>query len=160
MRNKIHISNSFLVACLIVIGFIVYMLSFQNGLFWDDDDFILKNAYIQDTQYLPKLFSENVIAGAGLVSNYWRPVLLSVFTIEWHLWGAWAPGWHIVNTLFHVGDGVLLFWILKLLELQGYLCLFWLFLQLSRVQIQNDYFLSLCLLIKKCQMPCSHKVHL
>ena len=107
-----RLSNKFLATVLVVVGLATYALSFGNGLFWDDDDFILHNAYIQDTQYLPKLFSENVIAGSGLVSNYWRPVLLLVFSAEWHAWGDWAPGWHMVNALFHVTNGVLLFWIL------------------------------------------------
>ncbi len=107
-----QLTNKFLVAVLIVVGVGLYLPSFGNGLFWDDDDFILHNAYIQDTQYLPKLFSENVIAGSGLVSNYWRPVLLLVFSAEWHAWGSWVPGWHMVNTVFHAMNAVLLFWIL------------------------------------------------
>lgn len=108
-----QLTKNLLATVLVVVGLSTYALSFGNGLFWDDDDFILHNAYIQDAQYLPKLFSENVIAGSGLVSNYWRPVLLLVFSAEWHLWGEWAPGWHMVNTGFHVVNGLLLFWLLQ-----------------------------------------------
>lgn len=96
----------------IVIGFVLYANSFPNQMFWDDDDFILKNQFIQNWQYFPKYFSENVIAGAGLLSNYWRPMLLAVFSLEWHLWQDWSPGYHFVNTTFHITNAILLFFIL------------------------------------------------
>ncbi len=109
---KHHLSISLLAAVIFIIGISVYASSFSNTMFWDDDDFILQNAYIQDWQHFPKLFSENVIAGRGLISNYYRPILLTVFSLEWHAWGDWAPGWHIVNTVTHSGNAILLFLIL------------------------------------------------
>ncbi len=81
-------------------------------MFWDDNDGIINNIFIQDWQYFPKYFSENLIAGANLLSNYWRPMLLSIFSLEWHIWASWATGYHFVNTSFHIADAVLLFFIL------------------------------------------------
>ncbi|MBI5220954.1 MAG: tetratricopeptide repeat protein [Candidatus Liptonbacteria bacterium] len=100
---------------LVAVGFLVYASSFGNRLFWDDDDFFLKNSYVHEWRYFPRYFSENVIAGTGLNSNYWRPVLLTAFALEWHLWDTWAPGWHVTNTFFHVADAVLLFGLLLVL---------------------------------------------
>lgn len=88
------------------------MWSLPNEMFWDDDDFILKNRYIKDWQHLPQYFSQNLVAGAYLNSNYWRPLLLMVFAAEWSLWQEWTPGWHMVNTCFHLADTVLLFLII------------------------------------------------
>lgn len=105
-------SNAFLAAALFVVGMALYATSFGNAMFWDDDDFILRNRYIQDVQYLPQLFTENVIAGSGLVSDYWRPVLLLVFSAEWYAWGDAPAGWHAVNAAFHAANGVLLFFLL------------------------------------------------
>ena len=104
------ITAAFLV--LVVAGFAVYASSFGNHLFWDDDDFFLKNTYVHDWSYFPKFFSENVISGSSILSNYWRPMLLTVFALEWHLWGAWAPGWHVTNTCFHITNAFLLFLLL------------------------------------------------
>ncbi|MDD5547647.1 MAG: tetratricopeptide repeat protein [Candidatus Pacebacteria bacterium] len=98
---------------LIFIGIVLYSNSFQNKMFWDDNDYILNNQYIKDWKYIPNYFSENIIAGAGLMSNYWRPMSLMAFSLEWHLWGNWAPGYHIVNTLFHVANAILIFFILS-----------------------------------------------
>lgn len=100
---------------LLALGFLIYFNSLHNAMFWDDDDFILKNRYIQDWKFFPKYFTENVIAGNYLLGNYWRPVLLMLFSVEWHWWKDWAPGWHLVSILFHSLDSVLLFCLLDLL---------------------------------------------
>jgi len=97
---------------LIIIGFLLYANSFANEMFWDDDDGILNNQYIKSWEHFPKYFSENLIAGAGLLSNYWRPMILTVFSVEWHLWQDWVLGYHFVNTSLHIADAILLFFIL------------------------------------------------
>ena len=100
------------VLSLIFIGFLLYANSFANEMFWDDDDGILNNQYIRSWEYFPKYFSENLIAGAGLLSNYWRPMILTIFSIEWHLWQDWVLGYHFINTSLHIADAILLFFIL------------------------------------------------
>lgn len=105
-------SHHLVILLLVIVGFALYANSFPNQMFWDDDDGILKNRFIQNWRYFPKYFSENLIAGAGLLSDYWRPILLTVFSLEWHLWKNWAPGYHFINTSFHITDAVLLFFIL------------------------------------------------
>lgn len=97
---------------ILVIGFLVYVNILPNEMFWDDNDFILNNEFIKDWQHFPKLFSENTIAGAGLSSDYWRPVLSSFFSVEWHLWQDWAPGYHFMSIVFHLANSILLFFIL------------------------------------------------
>jgi len=49
------------------------------------------------------------------LSNYWRPVLLLLFSVEWHLWQGWAPGYHATSALFHAVDSILLYGFLVLL---------------------------------------------
>ena len=109
---KKPLKNYIFILFIIVVGFTLYINTFQNKMFWDDDDGILKNQFVQDWQYFPKYFSENLIAGRGLSSDYWRPALLSVFSLEWHLWGTWTPGYHFINTSIHIADAILLFLIL------------------------------------------------
>lgn len=101
--------ESWMIPGLIFLGLILYANALPNGLFWDDDDLILKNAYIQDWRYFGRYFSENAIGGIGVVSNYWRPILLAVFSICWHLWHGWAAGYHLVSAAFHVANACLLF---------------------------------------------------
>ncbi|MBL8013627.1 MAG: tetratricopeptide repeat protein [Candidatus Omnitrophica bacterium] len=110
--NKIFQTNKGCILILVLLGLFIYIWSLPNEMFWDDDDFILKNRYIKEWQYFPQYFSQNLVAGASLNSNYWRPLLLIVFASEWSLWKDWPPGWHSVNTAFHLADSVLLFFIL------------------------------------------------
>ena len=59
----------------LIIGLAIYANSFGNQFFWDDNDEIVNNVYVQHFN-IGKMFSENMIAGAGQVTNYYRPVLL------------------------------------------------------------------------------------
>ncbi len=102
------------VAALILVGFAIYANSFGNQMFWDDFDGIVNNVYVHNFS-VGDFFTKNLIAGSGLESNYWRPVLLITYSIEWHLWGNWVGGYHLTNTLLHIGDAILLFFILSAL---------------------------------------------
>ena len=102
----------FVTAIFVVTGFVVYANSFVVPIFWDGDDFLTNNLYIKNWNYFPRFFSENVIASAGLVSNYWRPALLAVFSTGWHLWGDWPAGYHFINISLHIANAILLFLIL------------------------------------------------
>lgn len=81
-------------------------------MFWDDQDNILFNTYVHDWQYFSRYFTENNVAGRGLVSNYWRPLPLTIWSVEWHLWQGWAPGYHFVQIALHVSAAYLLFLLL------------------------------------------------
>ena len=101
------------IALLIVVGVCAYINCLGNAMFWDDDDFILKNRFIKDWHYFPQFFTQNLVAGGYLVSNYWRPLLLTIFAVEWHLWQTWVYGWHIISVGAHIGAGVLLYFLLN-----------------------------------------------
>lgn len=109
------ISSRLALFVFVIVGFIIYANSFAASFFWDDDDYILNNLYIRSWQYLPKYFSENLIAGAGLLSNYWRPLLLINFSLDYHFFGLNKYWWHFVNITLHILNGFLAFLILNLL---------------------------------------------
>jgi len=100
------------VVILFIAGTAVYANTLHNKMFWDDNDVILNNAYVHNFE-IGKFFSGNMIEGAGFMSDYWRPVLLTVYSIEWKLWGASAPGYHAVNFLVHFANAVLVFLLLS-----------------------------------------------
>lgn len=98
---------------ILLVGIIAYHNCLPNEMFWDDDDFILKNRYIKDWKYFPNFFSENLVAGGYLLSNYWRPMLLTIFSLAWHAWGTWVPGWHAISIAVHTLDGIVLFFLIN-----------------------------------------------
>ncbi|MBD3247673.1 tetratricopeptide repeat protein [Candidatus Falkowbacteria bacterium] len=99
----------------LVIGLGIYANSFDNELFWDDHDSIVNNAYIKDWKFLPNFFTENLIAGAGQISNYYRPILLISFALDYHIWGLEPLGFHFTNTIIHIFSAWLVYLILMLI---------------------------------------------
>lgn len=100
---------------LAILGFIVYANSFVVPFFWDDNDNVVNNVYIKSWVYLPKYFSENLIAGAGLASNYWRPLLLVDYSLDYNFFGLNKYWWHFVNIFLHIANAFLLYLILDFL---------------------------------------------
>jgi len=115
MQTIYKYKTAIVLVLLVVIGMSLYGNTFNNEFFWDDDDSIVNNAYIKDWQYLPKYFTENLIAGAGQTTNYYRPVLLISFALDYNLWGLNPTGFHLTNALLHIIAAWLIFFILRLL---------------------------------------------
>jgi len=103
------------VVLIILLGAIAYHNCLPNEMFWDDDDFINNNRYIRDFHDWPLWFSQNLVAGSYLVSNYWRPLLLIIFATAWHLWQNWVYGWHAMAVGMHILAAIMLYcWVNRL----------------------------------------------
>jgi tetratricopeptide (TPR) repeat protein len=114
----------FAIVLIVLFGMIAYHNCLPNEMFWDDDDFINNNRYIRDFHYWPLWFSQNLVAGSYLVSNYWRPLLLIIFAIEWHWWHNWVYGWHAVSVGVHILASVTLYFLINRLFAINLLALF------------------------------------
>lgn len=110
--NRNLATNRKAIVILAIAGFLVYINALPNGMFWDDDDGILNNMYIRDWSNFDKFFSQSLVAGSGLSSNYWRPLLLIIYSLEWHIWGDSAPGYHLISILIHTAASGALFLLL------------------------------------------------
>lgn len=109
-------NSKIVITLFIILGFLAHGNTLANELFWDDDDNIVKNIYIKDFKYLPQLFTRSQIEGSfGQVSNQYRPFLMLTFSLEHHLWGLWAAGYHLTNVLLHIGNSILVFFFIRLL---------------------------------------------
>lgn len=106
-----HLSPLYISTILFLFTVLVYVNSVPNGLFYDDEDFIYKNQYIINFD-IPKFFTENLIAGAGKVSNYYRPVLMMIFSIAHLLFGFSPFVYHLLSIFFHTAAVILLFFLL------------------------------------------------
>lgn len=115
--NKIILS----ILSFLIIGLGIYANSFQNEFIWDDDDSIVNNVYIQDFRYFPKYFSENLIAGSGQTTNYWRPVLLISFAFDYQLFKLNPLGYHLTNTSLHILVAILGFFLIYALSQKKFL---------------------------------------
>ncbi|MBI2010319.1 MAG: tetratricopeptide repeat protein [Candidatus Chisholmbacteria bacterium] len=113
-----------LIVILAALGVIAYVPTLWGGFIWDDEQFIQKNVFLTSWEYVDEIFKTNTIAGAGMVSNYYRPVTTLSFLVDRQIWGL-VPFWfHWHNMLIHVGAGVMLFFLLRALGL-GERAAFW-----------------------------------
>lgn len=115
--NKIILS----ILSFLIIGLGIYANSFQNEFIWDDHDSVVNNFYIQDFRYFPKYFSENLIAGSGQLTNYWRPVLLISFALDYKIFKLNPLGYHLTNTFLHILVAILGFLLIYTLSRKKFL---------------------------------------
>lgn len=93
------------------------MPSLGNQLFWDDEQFIYNNQYVKSFD-IQKIFTTNTLAGAGEVSNYYRPLTTLSFAFDHAIWGLRPFGFHLTNTILHSVSGILLFLLLSALGMR------------------------------------------
>jgi len=103
------------VLALIIIGSFIYSFNLNNELFWDDDDWIINNVYVHSLSLdnIKFWFSNNVLAGVGLQSNYYRPFLFFTFALNWVISETKPFLWHFVSNSIHIANAVLVFVLLR-----------------------------------------------
>ncbi|MBI4990504.1 tetratricopeptide repeat protein [Candidatus Gottesmanbacteria bacterium] len=67
---------------------------------------------MQDIRNFPKYFTSNMIAGAGKVSNMYRPVLTLSFAIDYFLWQGIPFGFHLTSIILHAANSILIFFLI------------------------------------------------
>lgn len=104
---------------LLALTFILYIPSLSNPFIWDDEQFIYRNAYVQ-TFAVREIFTTNTVAGAGELSNYYRPLTTLSFAIDYQFWGLTPFGFHLTNILLHILAGWLGWRILRMLQIKSW----------------------------------------
>jgi len=94
-----------LLACLLLLAFLIYANSLSNGFVYDDHLQIEHNPYVHELKNIGKLFSASILAyqgkGSQEIRNYYRPATGLEFLLCFKLFGAFAPGFHLVSVLMH-----------------------------------------------------------
>lgn len=111
--TKLTSTKSFL-ALLVCIGLLAYVPSWGNQFVWDDEQFIYSNVYVKQFA-ITEIFSTSTTAGAGIASNYFRPLTTLSFAVDHAIWGLNPFGFLVTNTFMHISSGVLLFLLLRIL---------------------------------------------
>lgn len=110
--NKKHAIN-FL--ALLIIGLAIYSTSFGNNFLWDDDWLVVNNIYIKSWKYLGKIFTTNLFAGCWGDSNFYRPMQSLTLLVDNSIWKLNPFGYHLTNTLIHIANSILIYWLMALL---------------------------------------------
>lgn len=84
-----------------------------NGFIWDDDDYVSKNPVLRSLDGLPRIWFE-----MGATPQYY-PFVFTSFWLEYRLWGLAPAGYHIVNILLHALNAILVWRLLRRLDVPG-----------------------------------------
>jgi tetratricopeptide (TPR) repeat protein len=97
----------------VLITLAAYAPAIRCGYIWDDDYYVTRNFNLRSTQGLIDLWTR-----PGVVPQYY-PFTHTTFWLEYHLWGLRPAGYHAVNVTLHAISAVLLWLILRRLNVPG-----------------------------------------
>jgi protein O-mannosyl-transferase len=101
-----------LIAAIIIAVAVVYLPALRGDFVWDDFLLITGNPLLQNFSGLVEIWS------GGRTADYF-PVTNAAFWIEHHLFGANATGYHAVNILLQIANALLVWRLLKRLNIPG-----------------------------------------
>lgn len=91
--------------------FIAYLPALRAGVIWDDDDYVTQNQTLRTPAGLAKIWLH-----PSSTPQYY-PLVHTSFWIEYRIWKLKAVGYHLTNIMLHALAVVLLWRVLKTLEL-------------------------------------------
>src|SRR5689334_10042194 len=100
------------VAAIILAAVLPYLPALRGGFVWDDEPLITANPLMRTPSGLAEIWSGSRIA------DYF-PVTNTVFWIEHHLFGNNATGYHAFNILLQAANALLLWRVLRRLQIPG-----------------------------------------
>jgi tetratricopeptide (TPR) repeat protein len=99
------------VSCLVL-----YFNSFWNAFAFDDFHTIVDNLYVKDLRYVPMFFKGYCASLPDITRGMFRPLLMLTFAMNYFFGGLSPIGFHIINTLIHFLNGVMLYVLLRTLR--------------------------------------------
>ena len=97
---------------LVCVTVIAYLPAMTGGFVWDDDATLTTNPLIKASDGLFRFWCTTE------PKDYW-PVTYSTLWLEWRLWGMHAVGYHATNLILHIGESLLIWAILRRLQIPG-----------------------------------------
>jgi tetratricopeptide (TPR) repeat protein len=97
---------------IILTGILVYFNTLFNGFVWDDISQIIENTSVHNLANVPSFFfGARDIAGNVLKIQavYYRPLMASLFTIVYSIFGPNAFIFHLLSIIMHLAIAVLIF---------------------------------------------------
>jgi len=90
-----------------------------GGYVWDDDDYIVENETLRDLHGLYRIWFDILPAPGDYPLPQYYPAVHTLFWTQYQLWGLEPMGFHLVNVLLHGLNALLLWRVLRRLELPG-----------------------------------------
>lgn len=98
-----------------IVGFAVYANSLGGAFLWDDEKLVRNNLFIRNWSHLEEIFTDNIKAGVGQSSNFYRPVQVFSYLVDYTFWELNVVGYHLTNVIFHVLTALAVYWLIDVL---------------------------------------------
>ncbi|MBA7686547.1 hypothetical protein ES703_94997 [subsurface metagenome] len=103
------------VVSIIFLSLVIYSNTFKNEFVYDDTAFIQENNSIRKLDDISRFFTSVKSFSAKGDFFIYRPLSTLTFALDYRLWGL-KPNWfHILNVLFHVLNGILIYLLMNAL---------------------------------------------
>lgn len=112
LRDLIH-RPAFHQLTLILVSVCFYLPALSFTFVWDDRALILENWYIRDLGSIPGFFLSEFRVDPLTITNFYRPVVMVTYTLDYALWGENPLGFHLTNIVFNTLAVLLVFWTAK-----------------------------------------------
>lgn len=97
-----------------ILCFVVFFNGLFNGFVGDDFDQIINNPSIHSISNLPHLFSQGTFYDeSGQSNNYYKPLLSTIFSIIYSIFGVNAFPFHLIQICIHLANSILIFLLLR-----------------------------------------------
>lgn len=109
--------QAFQIALILLLGFLAYANTFSVPFIFDDEEYIVNNPAIRDFGYFVDHARLNGLAVQQDVKNnvIIRPLTYLTFALNYRVHGLAVAGFHLVNLLLHLGNGLLVYWLITLI---------------------------------------------
>ena len=98
---------------LVLVTLLAYQPVWRAGFIWDDDSYVTNNTPLRTVDGLWGIWDK-----PGTTFQYY-PLVFTSFWVEYHFWKLQPLGYHLVNVLLHALNAVLLWYVLRRLEIPG-----------------------------------------
>ncbi len=100
-------------AAILLATVLAYLPALFNGWIWDDPQYVTQNPVLREPSGLRDLWLRPTS------TPQYYPVVFTTFWVEHALWGLRPLGYHLVNVLLHAANALLLWRVLRRLEVPG-----------------------------------------
>lgn len=128
--QRLSPARTIILICLF--SFLAYANSLGGDFVFDDTDQIVENQNIRSWDNLAKALTTHVWAfreRPGTLDQppplpYYRPLFTVMLTVEYHLFGLWPQGWHLISLLLHILCAIGVFYVILRMSGRNLVALF------------------------------------
>lgn len=108
MQNK----SSVALFLIILAAIFIYSPSLKNQFIWDDFHLVVNDENVKSFKNLPVVFKTHLYGKEG-GSNFYRPVQVISFMIDYRIWKTNPLGYHLTNLFFHLLSIILVYFFIS-----------------------------------------------